>query len=464
MAVWKFACKTLQGMDLDLKLVSREGLPLRLTRAVSGAGSISPTQLMGLKGVLEPVQELQLLDAVEHLGDHRVLVPVILRNAGVRTGYSMYQLGVYAEDPDFGEVLYMVMQSEGAEEVPSSAEMPDFKLEWYINVAVANADEVEVVIDETGVLTVEQADARYVFLKEYSEAVAGMDAYMKENREKILSHLDDKDDPHDVTKAQVGLGNVDDTADMDKPVSTAQQAALDELYQQLAAYTNQKIAGLINGAPESLDTLKEVANAIAAHKTIMDALDAAIGKKASAAEFDSHTKDTTKHVAPTERTNWNDANTKKHTHGNKSVLDGITSTLISGWSAKMEKTGDSANNTSTFTSGDAARPTGWADIGVVASGEKHSSLWRKFSLAVKNIRYLYNLLTSGALSTLLGTNLTANRAVVANGNGKLAAAGVTATELGYLAGVKSKVQDQLNELNTGIRGDLTLIKIGRAHV
>ena len=60
MAAWKFACKTLQGMDLDLKLVSREGLPLRLTRAVSGAGSISPTQLMGLGGVLEPVQELQL--------------------------------------------------------------------------------------------------------------------------------------------------------------------------------------------------------------------------------------------------------------------------------------------------------------------------------------------------------------------------------------------------------------------
>ena len=112
---------------------------------------------------------------------------------------------------------------------------------------------------------------------------------------------------------------------------------------------------------------------------------------------------------------------------------------------------DTADSTVTFSSGDADNPTGWADVGVIASGEKHSSLLRKFSLAVKNVRYLYHLLTSGALSTLLGTNLTASRAVVANGNGKLATAGVTSTELGYLAGAKSKVQDQLDALNTHLQ-------------
>lgn len=35
------------------------------------------------------------------------------------------------------------------------------------------------------------------------------------------------DNPHSVTKVQVGLGNVDNTSDANKPVSTAQQAALD---------------------------------------------------------------------------------------------------------------------------------------------------------------------------------------------------------------------------------------------
>lgn len=44
----------------------------------------------------------------------------------------------------------------------------------------------------------------------------------------IQSHINDVfNNPHNVTALQVGLGNVDDTSDADKPVSTAQQAALD---------------------------------------------------------------------------------------------------------------------------------------------------------------------------------------------------------------------------------------------
>ena len=40
------------------------------------------------------------------------------------------------------------------------------------------------------------------------------------------THVSDKANPHGVTKAQVGLGNVDNTSDADKPVSTAQQTAI----------------------------------------------------------------------------------------------------------------------------------------------------------------------------------------------------------------------------------------------
>lgn len=43
----------------------------------------------------------------------------------------------------------------------------------------------------------------------------------------VDTHTHAKDNPHEVTKAQVGLGNADNTSDMDKPISTAQQAAID---------------------------------------------------------------------------------------------------------------------------------------------------------------------------------------------------------------------------------------------
>lgn len=44
----------------------------------------------------------------------------------------------------------------------------------------------------------------------------------------LAMHEARNDNPHGVTKTQIGLGNVDNTADMDKPISTAQQTELDK--------------------------------------------------------------------------------------------------------------------------------------------------------------------------------------------------------------------------------------------
>ena len=45
----------------------------------------------------------------------------------------------------------------------------------------------------------------------------------------INNHIVNKENPHEVTAEQIGLGNVDNTSDLDKPISTATQAAIDEL-------------------------------------------------------------------------------------------------------------------------------------------------------------------------------------------------------------------------------------------
>lgn len=50
----------------------------------------------------------------------------------------------------------------------------------------------------------------------------------------------------------------------------------------------------------------------------------------------------------------------------------------------------------------------------------------------------------GGASTITDVNLAVNRALISNGNGKVAVSPVTSTELGYLDGVTSNVQNQLN--------------------
>ena len=47
-------------------------------------------------------------------------------------------------------------------------------------------------------------------------------------RKSLSDHAADQSNPHVVTKSQVGLGNVDNTADTDKPVSTAQGEAISD--------------------------------------------------------------------------------------------------------------------------------------------------------------------------------------------------------------------------------------------
>jgi hypothetical protein len=77
-------------------------------------------------------------------------------------------------------------------------------------------------------------------------------------------HVAKTDNPHAVTKAQVGLGNVDNTSDASKPVSTLQQAAID-------TGLNRTMAEIMGFAPRNLMTLfgvATVAQAFAALRAI----------------------------------------------------------------------------------------------------------------------------------------------------------------------------------------------------
>lgn len=59
-------------------------------------------------------------------------------------------------------------------------------------------------------------------LKDQSGITADIDAVQSN----LETHINNKSNPHEVTKAQVGLGNVDNTSDANKPISTATQTAL----------------------------------------------------------------------------------------------------------------------------------------------------------------------------------------------------------------------------------------------
>ena len=64
----------------------------------------------------------------------------------------------------------------------------------------------------------------------YNQAVTTANScasWISSNGTNLLNHLSNTSNPHSVTASQVGLGNVNNTSDANKPISTATQTALD---------------------------------------------------------------------------------------------------------------------------------------------------------------------------------------------------------------------------------------------
>lgn len=67
----------------------------------------------------------------------------------------------------------------------------------------------------------------------------------------IKNHKNDKNNPHEVTKHQVGLGNVDNTSDVDKPISNATQKAIGNISKDL-----NTVEGNINSINTKIEHIK----------------------------------------------------------------------------------------------------------------------------------------------------------------------------------------------------------------
>ena len=96
-------------------------------------------------------------------------------------------------------------------------------------------------------------------------------------------------------------------------------------------YTDEKIKELIGTAPEALDTIYELASAIKNNEDLLEIIKKAVEESAKKEELTVHENDGTVHVTEQERKSWNDSNSKKHDHENKSILDAITKQLVDAW-------------------------------------------------------------------------------------------------------------------------------------
>lgn len=195
------------------------------------------------------------------------------------------------------------------------------------------------------------------------------------------------------------------TVENNKAEKTYVDTELNKRYLKSETYTktetDQRIQMVVDAAPEALDTLKEIADSLNNDPdfaaTITTALskkvDKVDGKQLSTEDYTTTEKqklagiedNANKYIHPTthpasmittdsthrfatdtEKSNWNDANSKKHTHNNLSILQTITQVLIDAWNSAVDHISDTVKHIT------AAERTLWNTVGNKSDlGHKH---------------------------------------------------------------------------------------------
>lgn len=158
MNTWENTVLTDQGRALMAKLT--QGHTLDITRAVTGAGFVTPGLLPKQTGVTDPKQTL-VFRAATYPEAGLCKLPVVLDNEKLTEGYKATQVGVFATDPDDGEILFFISQSADAASgtnVPSATEMPAYSAEWTFYLSYGQADGVNVTVDPTAAVSREEME------------------------------------------------------------------------------------------------------------------------------------------------------------------------------------------------------------------------------------------------------------------------------------------------------------------
>ncbi|MEG2344106.1 MAG: phage tail protein, partial [Acidaminococcaceae bacterium] len=148
---WNGLILTKKGRVLQVKVEA--GAILTLTKMKLGDGSISGSQtLEDLTDLVAPRQNIGI--ATKEVTDNGLCkISSTISNAGLTAGYYVKELGVFAEDPDEGEILYAITTDTAPDYMPAEGGAMAISQEFAVYVAVSNADSVIVQIDPGALAT-----------------------------------------------------------------------------------------------------------------------------------------------------------------------------------------------------------------------------------------------------------------------------------------------------------------------
>ncbi|MGG3012308.1 hypothetical protein ABEO98_22840 [Brevibacillus parabrevis] len=136
---------------------AQTGKSLVYTKMQIGSGQVSgdPSNLTNL---VQPIGNPFTISSITITGN-TAMIKGVFQNTGITQTTYNCELGIFAQDPDIGEILYAYANAGGnGDFIPPEAAGP-FAREFQINVAIGSATSVTAVIPPTAFVTVSDFNA-----------------------------------------------------------------------------------------------------------------------------------------------------------------------------------------------------------------------------------------------------------------------------------------------------------------
>ncbi|MGN7472309.1 phage tail-collar fiber domain-containing protein [Brevibacillus sp. SAFN-007a] len=145
---------TKKGRDLQAK--AEAGATLTFTKAKIGDGQLGQGQsLENLNDLISP-QKTLAISSVQAESGGLCRIRTNITNQGITQGFYVREIGLFAQDPDLGEILYAIATAAAADYLPPEGGSTIVNNQFDIIVIVGNASSISATINPSGLVNQEQ--------------------------------------------------------------------------------------------------------------------------------------------------------------------------------------------------------------------------------------------------------------------------------------------------------------------
>ncbi len=150
---WAGYAYTKKGRALQAKVEA--GAILEITKVVLGDGGI-PADIENMNDLVSPKLEAPIVDIA--VNGTTCTVSVLVSNIGLQSSIYPSEAGIFAKDPDVGEILLLYIRDSNPDYLPAkgSAVVVSEKLNFHIGFSIA--PEVNIQLNPAGLVTVEMLE------------------------------------------------------------------------------------------------------------------------------------------------------------------------------------------------------------------------------------------------------------------------------------------------------------------